>query len=106
VSLEAPTYLVLSTIRAAAYGALGPDEGESEPLGAEAGLSPREVRVLGDIVRGFSNDEVAQRQGITLNTVKSNIRATYRKIGVTTRAQAVSWGLRNGFAFDDTWGGD
>jgi len=34
---------------------------------------------------------------LSVNTVKSYIRITYRKIGVTSRAQAVSWGLQSGF---------
>ena len=41
--------------------------------------------------------EIAFRQAITVNSVKSYIRSTYHKLGVTSRAQAVSWGLQHGF---------
>jgi len=34
------------------------------------------------------------------NTVKSYIRALYRKIGVTSRSQALLWGVNHGFAPD------
>jgi DNA-binding CsgD family transcriptional regulator len=76
------------------------------PSGNAAGLGPAEERmlaesraqlVLGLIVRGRSNDELGDELFITLNTVKTLIRSIYRKIGVTTRAQAVAWGVEHGF---------
>ena len=60
------------------------------------GLSPREAEMLSLIVRGYSNEEIARSRYLSPNTVKSYIREAYRKIGVTTRAQAVAWGMRNG----------
>ena len=41
--------------------------------------------------------EIAFRQLITINSVKSYIRSVYRKLGVTSRAKAVAWGLEHGF---------
>lgn len=61
-----------------------------------AGLTPRESEVLALIVLGSSNDEIASTCYLSINTVKSYIRDAYRKIGVTTRPQAVAWALRNG----------
>ena len=61
-----------------------------------AGLSPRESEMLALIVQGRSNEEIASTCYLSINTVKSYIRDAYRKIGVTTRAQAVAWGMRNG----------
>jgi DNA-binding NarL/FixJ family response regulator len=52
---------------------------------------------LGDIVKGLSNREIGELRALTHNTVKTYIRHTYQKIGVKTRAQAVSWGLQHGF---------
>ena len=60
------------------------------------GLTPREAEMLSLIVRGYSNEEIARSRYLSPNTVKSYIRETYRKIGVTTRAQAVAWGMRHG----------
>ena len=39
-----------------------------------------------------------------INTVKTYIRTAYRKIGVTSRSQAVAWGFRNGFESTDETG--
>ncbi len=66
----------------------------------DVGLTPREAEMLSLIVRGFSNEEIARSRYLSPNTVKSYIREAYRKIGVTTRAQAVAWGMRNGLEAD------
>lgn len=65
--------------------------------GDEHGLSGRESEVLALICQGLSNNEISQRAYLGINTVKTYIRSAYRKIGVTTRAQAVIWGLSHGF---------
>ncbi len=65
--------------------------------GRDVNLSPREIDVLGLIVRGRSNEEISEELYITINTVKTLIRSVYRKIDVTTRAQAVAWGVEHGF---------
>jgi DNA-binding NarL/FixJ family response regulator len=72
---------------------------QSEPqgLGWEAALTVREVQVLSGITMGFSNEEIAALLLISPNTLKSYIRSAYRKIGVTTRSQAVGWCLQHGF---------
>jgi two-component system, NarL family, response regulator LiaR len=68
--------------------------------GQEVGLSPRESEILTFIARGLSNDEIARNAYLSINTIKTYIRTGYRKIGVTTRAQAVRWALQNGFEPD------
>ena len=101
VSLDAPAADVLAIIREAVGGDLTPDDHPAAVLGAEAGLTCREGQILADVVKGFSNADIARRQAISINTIKTYIRSTYRKIGVTSRAQAVSWGIQHGFAPDD-----
>lgn len=75
---------------------------DSEPQvswpGQTHGLSAREAEMLTFIMRGLSNEEIASRAYLSVNTVKTYIRTGYRKIGVNSRAQAVAWGFRNGFA--------
>ena len=66
--------------------------------GEDHGLSPRESEVLALICQGLSNVEIAERAYLGINTVKTYIRSLYRKIDVTTRSQAVIWGLSHGFA--------
>ena len=46
---------------------------------------------------GASNPEIGAEMNITTNTVKSYVRATFAKIGVATRYQAVAWGIEHGF---------
>lgn len=65
--------------------------------GREEGLSAREAEVLALITQGLSNLEVAERTSLSINSIKSHIRSCYRKIGVTSRSQAVIWGVRHGF---------
>jgi len=66
-------------------------------LGRDVNLTPREQEVLALIVAGRSNEEVAADLYLSINTVKSMIRSVYRKIDVTSRAQAVAWGVDHGF---------
>jgi len=68
--------------------------------GDEHGLSARESEVLALICQGLSNVEISQRAYLGINTVKTYIRSAYRKIGATTRPQAVIWGLSHGFEPD------
>ncbi|VXB28214.1 response regulator transcription factor [Nocardioides sp. AX2bis] len=80
----------------------GAEDPEDAPVlgrwpGDEHGLSPRESEVLALICEGLSNVEISQRAYIGINTVKTYIRSAYRKIGVTTRPQAVIWAMSNGF---------
>lgn len=82
---------------------------ESEPLratwpGQSVGLSEREAEMLTFIVRGLTNEDIAARAYLSINTVKTYIRTAYRKIGVTSRSQAVAWGFRNGFESTDETG--
>jgi DNA-binding NarL/FixJ family response regulator len=66
-------------------------------LGASAGISPRESDVLQLVVLGHSNQEIADTLFLSINSVKTYIRSTYRKIQVTSRGQAIIWAIQNGF---------
>jgi NarL family two-component system response regulator LiaR len=83
-------------------------EHEADPVltwpGQWLGLSNRESEILTFITRGLTNEEIARRSFLSINTVKSYIRNAYRKIGVRTRPQAVAWGYRNGFQSSDDTG--
>jgi two-component system, NarL family, response regulator LiaR len=68
--------------------------------GREFGLSAREAEVLALITQGLSNQEIAERTYLSINSVKTYIRTAYRKIDVTRRSQAVAWGMRHGFEPD------
>ncbi len=62
----------------------------------EAGLTPREADVLDLIAAGQSNAEIAAVLEVSINSVKSYVRSSYRKIGATSRSQAVLWGIAQG----------
>jgi NarL family two-component system response regulator LiaR len=83
---------------------VGDDEtslgGAGDWPGRSTGLSPREAEVVALIARGLTNEEIAERAHVTMNTIKSYIKSAYRKMGVTRRAEAVLWALENGFNFD------
>lgn len=53
-------------------------------------LTPREREVLALIGRGMRNLEVAKALGLAESTVASYIKAIYRKLGISSRAEA-SW---------------
>jgi DNA-binding NarL/FixJ family response regulator len=69
--------------------------------GAEHGLSSRESRVLELVSQGLSNQEIAESLFLSINSVKTYIRSTYRKMGVATRPQAVLWAIQHGFPAPD-----
>jgi NarL family two-component system response regulator LiaR len=76
-----------------------PPVGNDYPGRAE-GLTMREAEVIALITQGLSNAEIAARASLSINSVKSYIRASYRKMGVTSRTNAVLWGLEHGFVPD------
>ncbi len=73
------------------------ESGEWDWPGRAAGLSAREAEVIGLIVQGLTNEQIARRAYLSINSVKTYIRTAYRKIGVQRRSQAVRWGMENGF---------
>lgn len=68
--------------------------------GREFGLSARESAAIALITHGLSNDEIARKMYISVNTLKAFVRTAYRKIGVNTRPRAVLWGIDDGFRSD------
>ncbi|QGQ18004.1 helix-turn-helix transcriptional regulator [Cellulomonas sp. JZ18] len=64
-------------------------------LGGHA-LTRRERVVLAELAEDVTLEEIATRLFVTRNTVKSQVRSVYRKIGVSTRAEAVAWAEAHG----------
>jgi DNA-binding NarL/FixJ family response regulator len=71
------------------------DAGEFWP-GARLGLTQRESEVLALIAAGLTNGAIAGRLIVGEETVKSHVRAVYRKLEVPDRAAAVARALREG----------
>lgn len=65
--------------------------------GRHEGLTQRESEIIALITQGKSNLEIAALTYLSINSIKSHIRKAYRKIGVSSRSQAVLWGIEHGF---------
>jgi DNA-binding NarL/FixJ family response regulator len=67
-----------------------------EALEAGAALTSREHAVLRLLADGLGNKEIAARLQISTHTVKFHVAAVLAKLGVQSRTEAVSIGLRTG----------
>lgn len=64
---------------------MNPDEYDRKKLG----LSKRELEVLQLLSQGFSNQEIADKLFVSLNTSKTHISKIYQKLNVKRRTQAI-----------------
>ena len=62
----------------------------------DVGLTRREMDVLGLMVDGKTNKEIAPELSISPETVKEHVKHILAKVGVTSRTQAAVWAVRNG----------
>lgn len=60
-------------------------------------LTKRELVVLTHLKKDLTLEEIAHRLFVTRNTVKSQVSSTYRKLGVSTRAEALERAVELGF---------
>ncbi len=54
-------------------------------------LSLREQEVLAELSRGSCNKAIALSLGVSINTVEKHLSNLYKKLGVTSRTEAVIW---------------
>ena len=66
-----------------------------EPGGA-VNIPPRQLQILRRLAAGRSNKELATELGISEATVKGYLKELYSRLGVDSRAAAVSYGMRHG----------
>ena len=59
-------------------------------------LTAREEEVLGHVVEGLCNKEIARELDLAVGTVKSHLRAVYAKLDVKSRTHAVAVARRRG----------
>jgi DNA-binding NarL/FixJ family response regulator len=59
-------------------------------------LTTRERKILSLIAGGVSNKGIARSLGVSVNTVKFHLAATFQKLNAATRAEAVAEGIRRG----------
>jgi DNA-binding CsgD family transcriptional regulator len=71
--------------------------GEASPaIDRPAGLTEREVEVVGLLARGMQTKQIARELDISAKTVDRHIQNSYRKIGVSSRAAATLYAAENG----------
>jgi len=59
-------------------------------------LTDREMDILWGIAKGFTYKDVAERLGISSNTVPTHIKNIYRKLEVNSRSEAVFEAIQRG----------
>lgn len=67
----------------------------SEHIGQEE-LTPTETKILGAVVAGKSNKEIAYDLNISENTVKTHAKNVFEKLGVSDRTSAATLAIRRG----------
>ncbi|GAA1970023.1 response regulator transcription factor [Catenulispora subtropica] len=77
--------------------AAGPPKPETGTRALTGALTPRELEVLTQLVRGMSTGGMAAAMGISVTTVRTHTQSVLNKLGVNSRLQAaacaVSYGL-------------
>ena len=59
-------------------------------------LTPRELVVLASLSPDITLEEIAAKLWVSRNTVKTQLHSMYRKIGVSTKADAIAWAVAAG----------
>ena len=81
---------VLSAIHMAARGLHLAPRTFSPASGSVSGLTEREAEVLAELQRRRANAQIASDLHISVETVRTHARSIYRKLGVSSRSQAVA----------------
>jgi two-component system nitrate/nitrite response regulator NarP len=58
-------------------------------------LTRRELEVLSSLATGRTNKQIARDMDVSLNTVKFHVRNLFQKLGVNSRAQAITLYLKS-----------
>lgn len=102
VSVSATADELAALVDAAAAGAFVQQAApvpppDADQLGASVGLTRREYDVLRLIAEGHGNQEIADELDLSINTVKTVVRSTYRRIGVRSRREAIACAVEHGY---------
>ena len=82
-------------LRVMAHAGQNTKPAAAEPIEQDI-LTERELEVLTAVARGDRNKEIALQLGVTERTIKAHLTNVYNKLGVDSRAAAVSVGIQQG----------
>src|SRR4029079_13845200 len=68
----------------------------NDTTGIVALLTPRELSLLQDLPSLMTVAEIAQARAVSPNTVKTQLRSLFNKLGVGTRRESATAGRRQG----------
>ena len=80
------------------HRSLAAHEGSSTSTRRPAGLSEKEVAVLGELCHGHTNKQIAVQLWLSEQTVKFHLRNIYRKLGIKSRTEALRYAYENDLA--------
>lgn len=87
VGLVALTFLIVGLGVAFAWSKTSPrkiKEETSPPI-----LTAKEIKLLHGLKEGLSNQQLADASFVSINTIKTQLKALYKKLQVSNRSQAV-----------------
>jgi DNA-binding NarL/FixJ family response regulator len=99
VRKDSPSDDLIRAIEAARSGEFYVDPGLSSTLVLDEGdrtLSARQREILQMLADGMQTDAVAQRLGLSTETVRTHTKRILAKLEASTRTQAVAIGIRHG----------
>jgi NarL family two-component system response regulator LiaR len=68
-----------------------------EPPKASEALTDREMEVLGLAATGMGNKEISNKLNLSRRTVEGTLRAVFNKLRVSSRLEAILFGLKKGW---------
>lgn len=68
---------------------IAPEFRPKEEVLKQLGMTPRELEVLEQMALGLSNQEIAEKLYVSLNTVKTHTSNVFSKLDVQRRTQAI-----------------
>ena len=74
-------------------GALAIDHQDHKLAPQRPSLTQREIDVLGDLARGYTNSQTASHLHLTLRTVETYRARIYRKLHIRNRAELVNYAM-------------
>ncbi|HYN91172.1 MAG TPA: response regulator transcription factor [Thermoleophilaceae bacterium] len=99
VRKDSPSEDLVRAIEAARAGEFYVDPGLSSTIVRDEGdrtLSPRQREILQMLADGMQTDAVAEKLGLSTETIRTHTKRILAKLEASTRTQAVAIGIRHG----------